>query len=153
MRLSRLLSHDRIVLDVEAADRDAVLRRIAALLGGRDHAESELFDALHRRELGSSTALGDAVAIPHTRVDPLDKPRAAFVATRRGVDFDAPDGAPVDLFFALLVPAHATSEHLAILAEIAECFGDAAMRDLLRGARTPERVIAILSESLTGAAA
>ena len=153
MRLSRLLSHDRIVLDVEAADRDAVLRRIAALLGGRDHAESELFDALHRRELGSSTALGDAVAIPHTRVDPLDKPRAAFVATRRGVDFDAPDGAPVDLFFALLVPAHATSEHLAILAEIAECFGDAAMRDLLRGARTPERVIAILSDSLTGAAA
>ena len=153
MRLSRLLSHDRIVLDVEAADRDAVLRRIAALLGGRDHAEPELFDALRRRELGSSTALGDAVAIPHTRVDPLDKPRAAFVATRRGVDFDAPDGAPVDLFFALLVPAHATSEHLAILAEIAECFGDAAMRDLLRGARTPERVIAILSDSLTGAAA
>jgi PTS system nitrogen regulatory IIA component len=153
MRLSRLLSHDRIVLDVEAADRDAVLRRIAALLGGRDHAESELFDALRRRELGSSTALGDAVAIPHTRVDPLDKPRAAFVATRRGVDFDAPDGIPVDLFFALLVPAHATSEHLAILAEIAECFGDAAMRDLLRGARTPERVIAILSDSLTGAAA
>ena len=138
---------------VTRADRDAVLRRIAALLGGRDHAESELFDALHRRELGSSTALGDAVASPHTRVDPLDKPRAAFVATRRGVDFDAPDGAPVDLFFALLVPAHATSEHLAILAEIAECFGDAAMRDLLRGARTPERVIAILSDSLTGAAA
>lgn len=153
MRLSRLLSHDRIVLDVDAADRDAVLRRIAALLGGRDHAESALFEALRRRELGSSTALGDAVAIPHTRVDPLDKPRAAFVATRHGVDFDAPDGAPVDLFFALLVPAHATSEHLAILAEIAECFGDAAMRDLLRGARTPERVIAILSDSLTGAAA
>ena len=153
MRLSRLLSHDRIVLDLTASDRDAVLHRIAALLGGRDHPESELYEALCRREAGSSTALGDGVAIPHTRVEQLDKPRAAFVATRRGVDFHAPDGAAVDLFFALLVPAHATSEHLAILAEIAECFGEAAMRDLLRNARTPERIIAILSDSLTGAAA
>jgi mannitol/fructose-specific phosphotransferase system IIA component (Ntr-type) len=153
MRLSRLLSHDRIVLDLTASNRDAVLHRIAALLGGGDHPESELYEALCRREAGSSTALGDGVAIPHTRVEQLDKPRAAFVATRRGVDFDAPDGAPVDLFFALLVPAHATSEHLAILAEIAECFGEAAMRDMLRHARTPERIIAILSDSLTGAAA
>ena len=153
MRLSRLLSHDRIVLDLTAGDRDAVLHRIAALLGGSDHPAPELFDALQRRELGSSTALGDGVAIPHTRVDALDRPRAAFIATRRGVDFDAPDGAPVDLFFALLVPAHATSEHLAILAEIAECFGDAGMRDLLRQARSPERIIAILSDSLAGAAA
>lgn len=153
MRLSRLLTHDRIVLDATAQDRDAVLHGIAALLGGHDHPESDVFDALRRRELGSSTALGDGVAIPHTRVGQLDKPRAAFVATRRGVDFDAPDSAPVDLFFALLVPEHGTSEHLAILAEIAECFGEAAVRDLLRGARSPERVIAILSDSLTGAAA
>lgn len=153
MRSSRLLTHDRIVLDLAAADRDAVMHRIANLLGGRDHPESELFEALRRREIGSSTALGDGVAIPHTRVEPLDRPRAAFIATRHGVDFHAPDGAPVDLFFALLVPAHATSEHLAILAEIAECFGDATLRDLLRNARSPERVLAILSDTLTGAAA
>lgn len=153
MRSSRLLTHDRIVLDLAAGDRDAVLHRIAALLGGRDHPEAALFDALQRREIGSSTALGDGVAIPHTRVDSLDRPRAAFVATRHGIDFHAPDGAPVDLFFALLVPAHATGEHLAILAEIAECFSDATLRDLLRKARSPERVIAILGDTLTGAAA
>lgn len=153
MRSSRLLTHDRIVLDLAAGDRDAVLYRIAALLGGRDHPEAALFDALQRREIGSSTALGDGVAIPHTRVDSLDRPRAAFVATRHGIDFHAPDGAPVDLFFALLVPAHATGEHLAILAEIAECFSDATLRDLLRKARSPERVIAILGNTLTGAAA
>jgi mannitol/fructose-specific phosphotransferase system IIA component (Ntr-type) len=153
MRLSRLLTPDRILLEADAVDRDAVLRCIATLLGGRDHPGIELFGALQRREIGSSTALGEGVAIPHTRVDPLDKPRAAFIATRHGVDFHAPDGAPVDLFFALLVPAHATGEHLAILAEIAECLGDATVRDLLRKARTPERVIAILSDTLTGAAA
>ncbi|MBL0028159.1 MAG: PTS sugar transporter subunit IIA [Rhodanobacteraceae bacterium] len=153
MRLSRLLSHDRIVLSHPAGDRDAVLQQIAALLGSPDHPHDEIYAALRRRELGSSTALGDGVAIPHTRVEQLDKPLAAFVNTRNGVDFHAPDGLPVDLFFALLVPAHAASEHLAILAEFADCFGDAATRERLRHARTPQRVIDILSDSLTGAAA
>ncbi|HWT14665.1 MAG TPA: PTS sugar transporter subunit IIA [Patescibacteria group bacterium] len=153
MRLSRLLSHDRIVLAHPAGDRDSVLLDIAALLGSPDHPTDRLYAALRRRELGSSTALGDGVAIPHTRVEQLDKPLAAFIATRQGFDFNAPDGVPVDLFFALLVPAHATSEHLAILAEIADCFGDPGTRALLRKARTPQRVIDILSDSLAGAAA
>ena len=153
MRLSHLLTFDRIVLAHAASDRDAVLQQLAALLSSRDHPQDALYAALRRRELGSSTALGDGVAIPHTRVEQLDKPLAAFVTTRSGVDFQAPDDVPVDLFFALLVPAHATSEHLAILAEFAECFSDAAVRELLRNAREPQRIIDILSDSLTGAAA
>lgn len=153
MRLSRLLSFDRIALDDPASDRKAVLEQISRMIGDAAHPPALVESALERREAGSSTALGDGVAIPHTRVEGLDRPRAAFLATRRGVDFHSPDGLPVDLFFALLVPAQSTSEHLAILAEIAECFSDSTMRDLLREARSPERIIAILRSSLTGAAA
>lgn len=153
MRLSRLLSHDRIVLAAPDTHRDAMLHRIAGLLAHREHDADTLFEALHRREVGSSTALGDGVAIPHTRVEQLDKPRAAFVVAQRGIDFQAPDGLPVDLFFALLVPAHAAGEHLAILAEIAECFSDERTRARLREARHGDAIIAILSDSLAGAAA
>lgn len=153
MRLSRLLNHDRIVLAASIRDSDALLARVATLLADATHPADLLLGELARREQSGSTALGDGVAIPHARLARLEQPRAAFVSTRSGIDFSAPDGAKADLFFALLVPAHAASEHLAILAEIAECFGDPSVRTMLRRARSPQTVIEILSDSLTGAAA
>jgi PTS system nitrogen regulatory IIA component len=153
MRLSRLLTHDRIVLCADLRDADRVLARVAGLLADQSHDRDRLVAELVRREQSGSTALGDGVAIPHARLDGLERPRAAFVSTRQALDFRAPDGAGVDMFFALLVPAHATGEHLAILAEIAECFGDDAVRTMLRRAQSAQTVIEILSDSLTGAAA
>jgi PTS system nitrogen regulatory IIA component len=50
------------------------------------------------------------------------------------VDFDASDGQPVDLVFAMAVPEHFTQQHLQLLAELAEQFADAGFRDALRAA-------------------
>lgn len=153
MRPSRLLSHDRIALGARLADADAVLQHLAGLLADGELPAARLLQLLARREQSGSTALGDGVAIPHARIESLEQPRAAFLSLGNGVAFGAPDGAPVDLFFALLVPAHATGEHLSILAGIAERFGDGATRAMLRRARTSAAVLDLLGDSLSGAAA
>jgi PTS system nitrogen regulatory IIA component len=56
----------------------------------------------------------------------------AFLQIEQGVDYDAIDKQPVDLFFALVVPEASTEEHLQILAQLAEMFNDADFRDQLR---------------------
>ncbi len=58
----------------------------------------------------------------------------AFVRTARPIPFESPDGAPVRLVFALLVPEHATEAHLEILSELAQMFSDAALREALAAA-------------------
>jgi PTS system nitrogen regulatory IIA component len=61
------------------------------------------------------------------------------------VPFDAPDGQPVGLVFALLVPEHATEKHLEILSELAQMFSDRALRESLAGAADAATLHQIIS--------
>jgi len=86
------------------------------------------------RERMGSTAIGHGVAIPHGRCSNFDGVRAAFLRLREPVDFDAGDGEPVDLVFAMTVPEHFTQQHLQLLSELAEAFAEPAFRESLRTA-------------------
>jgi PTS system nitrogen regulatory IIA component len=50
------------------------------------------------------------------------------------VQFDAPDGRPVNMLFVLLVPEQANETHLQLLAELAQMFSDRGFRDALQSA-------------------
>lgn len=45
--------------------------------------------------------------------------------------FDAPDGKPVQQLFVLLVPEHATDQHLQLLSELAQMFSERTFRERL----------------------
>ena len=63
-----------------------------------------------------------------------------FVRTKLAVPFDAPDGKPVSIFLALVVPKQATQRHLQLLATAAAMFSDRSFRDKLRAASDPSTV-------------
>jgi len=135
MPLSEFLSVDRIVLLVEPASRDAVLDAAAHLLGNASaESTAAIADSLRQRERMGSTAIGHGVAIPHGRSDAFDDTRAAFLRLQPAVDFEAGDGVPVDLVFAMAVPEHFTQQHLQLLSELAERFSDPDFRTALRTA-------------------
>lgn len=135
MPLSEFLSADRIVLLVEPASRDAVLDAAAHLLGNASPGSTAaIADSLRQRERMGSTAIGHGVAIPHGRSDAFDDTRAAFLRLQPAVDFEAGDGVPVDLVFAMAVPEHFTQQHLQLLSELAERFSDPDFRAALRTA-------------------
>lgn len=141
MPLSDLLSADRISLLVEPGDRDAVLSAAARLLcsASPEHTAA-VGDSLRQREKLGSTAIGHGVAIPHGRSNTYDHARAAFLRLASPVDFEASDGEPVDLIFAMVVPEHFTQQHLQWLAELAERFADADFRAGLRDAPDTDRL-------------
>src|SRR6185295_17901340 len=92
---------------------------------------ARVFDALFDREKLGSTGLGFGVAIPHGRIKTLKEPVCCFVRTAAPIPFEAPDGAPVNLVFAMLVPEHATEAHLELLSELAQMFSDPGLREAL----------------------
>jgi PTS system nitrogen regulatory IIA component len=108
MRIPELISPERIACQQECSSKKRSLDLLSKLLANAlpEFTEGELFDSL----------IG--------RVNGLKAPMAALVVLSEGIDFDAIDGKPVDLLFALLVPQESTDEHLQILARLAEMFSD-----------------------------
>jgi nitrogen PTS system EIIA component len=153
MPLSDLLTADRIVLLVEPRDRDAVMDAAARLLADAAPGSTmAIGDCLRQRERLGSTAIGHGVAIPHGRSNVFDSARAAFLRLQHPVDFDAADGVPVDLVFAMVVPEHFTQQHLQLLSELAEGFARPEFRNMLRAARTADELRTTLLDGLPATA-
>ncbi len=148
MSIVQLIAPERIACDIEVASKKRVLELLSELAAGGsiELTAPEIFASLLERERLGSTGLGRGVAIPHGRLPQCEHAVGAFAKLKRGIDFDASDGQPVDLLFALLVPKHYTNEHLEILALLAEMFSDAALCEELRAAQSSEQIFRLISD-------
>jgi len=130
--VSSLLPVNHVVLDMDVSSKKRLFEQIGLLFeNSRQIPRLRVFDSLFEREKLGSTGLGYGVAIPHGRIKTLKEPVCAFVRTAAPIAFESPDGAPVSLVFAMLVPEHATEAHLGLLSELAQMFSDAGLRDAL----------------------
>jgi PTS system nitrogen regulatory IIA component len=148
MRITEILIPEQIVIGAAASSKKRVLEQLSELLahGTDDLDATEIFNRLLARERLGSTSLGDGVAIPHARMGGNQYTLAAFMRLEQGINFDAADQRPVDLFFALLVPEESTETHLQLLAQLAEMFRDQKLCTRLREAKDPDILLEILRE-------
>ena len=148
MHLLDLLTPARVKANVVTSGKKRLLEQLATMLAAGADGESErgIYDSLCGRERLGSTGLGHGVAIPHGRSGRLATATGVFMRLAEPVDFNAPDGMPVDIVFALVVPEHYAQQHLMLLANLAEMFGDAGFRDRLRQAGDSAALYALLSE-------
>jgi PTS system nitrogen regulatory IIA component len=145
-RIAGLLSVKNILLGVEATSKKRVFEQ-AGLLFEENHgiARAKVFDSLFARERLGSTGLGEGIAIPHGRIKGLEEAVAAVFRLSEPVSFDAPDGIPVSVLIFLLVPEHATQQHLEILSEVAEMLSDSALRASLIESESPDALFQSLN--------
>ena len=131
-RVSRLLPQAHVLLGLDVSSKKRLFEQIGLLFeNSRQIPRSRVFDSLFEREKLGSTGLGYGVAIPHGRIKTLKEPACAFARTAAPIPFESPDGQPVSLVFAMLVPEHATEAHLELLSGFAQMFSDAGLRDAL----------------------
>lgn len=137
-----------------ASSKKRILEQAARLLAGsaEEPDAEQIFERLLERERLGSTGLAGGVALPHARMPGLEESRGAFLQLAKAVEFDALDGDPVDLVFALLVPEHANEEHLQLLARLAAMFNEEELRVRLRKAGTDEALAILTGKSSTHAA-
>lgn len=137
-----LISPDRISLSIRASSKKRLLEKISELLGAvvPDLDERAAFQSLIDRERLGSTGVGNGVALPHGRLQGLDRAIGACLILSEEMDYDAIDGKPVKIVFTLLVPEEATEEHLQLLAQLARIFGEEKNREQLLNAKESEEV-------------
>lgn len=134
--LSDILTPGRTLCKAQGVSKKRLFETVAKLISDDQETlpYTEVFTQLIAREKLGSTGLGNGIAIPHSRVDNCQAPLGSLITLDEPIDFDAPDNAPVDVLFVLLVPGEAQQQHLDILAEIARLFSQSAFCTALREA-------------------
>lgn len=137
MKIEEFLSPEHSRSDIPGISKKRVLEYLSTFLSDCDPEESAadtIYQNLIERERLGSTGIGHGVAIPHCRVAGCKKITGALLSLKDQVDFDAIDGEPVDLIFALVVPDEQNEEHLKALSAIAGLMEQSDIRARLRAA-------------------
>ena len=149
MLISDLLSPEKIHCDMHSSSKKKLLELISQELArtSDELSQREIFESLCARERLGSTGLGNGVAIPHGRVKGTRHVEVSFIRLRKPLPFDAVDGKPVDLLFAMAVPEDCGEDHLKLLAQVAELFSDPDLLQALRDAESSGRLLQLLSQA------
>jgi mannitol/fructose-specific phosphotransferase system IIA component (Ntr-type) len=164
MRLTRYLKPAQIRLELETATpeevpegwsrerfvwhvKERVLEELMGLFAasGKVGNVRKFSQDLLNRERKASTAIGGGIAIPHVRTMQAKDFVFCFARSTPGVEFGAPDGAPVHFFFGVVAPPHDDRLYLEVYREIARAFGNEETKEALAGARDEHELIRILS--------
>ena len=152
IRLESILTPGRSLVNAPGGSKKRALEHIANLIS-REVPElvmQDVYEALIAREKLGSTGFGNGIAIPHCRLEGCDTPVSALLHLEKPIDFDAIDGAPVDLLFVLLVPQAATDAHLELLRQIASMLDRKDVRDKLRSASSNEALYQVVLDEQNG---
>lgn len=144
--VASLLTIDGISLDVDAPSRKRAFEELSLLFektAGIPHREA--FDALNARERLGCTALGGGVAIPHGRIQDLDRILVAILRTKTPVVFDTPDNRRARVFFSILIPDNDEEHYLPVLSTVAGLLKDRRVKDALLNESEPVKICQIVS--------
>ena len=149
IQLQTILTPGRSVVNVPGGSKKRVLEQIANLVARElpDLDSQDIFESLIAREKLGSTGFGNGIAIPHCRLVGCNAPISALLRLETAVDFDAIDGAPVDLLFVLLVPEAATDAHLELLRQIASMLDRSDVRSSLRQAEDSDALYQVVVDT------
>jgi PTS system nitrogen regulatory IIA component len=152
--LSDLLGSDAVLAALAVPNKKALFQQLAAVAGKLVGVDPKLVvERLGDRERLGSTGFGGGVAIPHGKIDGLDKVVGVFARLAQPIDFNAIDDMPVDLVFLLLSPPDAGVEHLKALARVSRRLRDRAFVAKLRGAGSEDALYALFTTGDTRDAA
>ena len=103
-------------------------------------------DGLQERESLGPTGVGNGIALPHARLEYLEKIVGIFIRLEKPLDYESVDRQPVDLIFGLFAPKDSGVDHLKALALVSRTMRDAGICAKLRANSDPAKLYAILTE-------
>lgn len=148
MRLADLLTSEAIIPALKASTKKQALQELSEKAGEICGLPArEIFDALLQRERLGSTGIGNGIAIPHGKLARVKSIFGIFARLERPIDFDALDGAPVDLVFLLITPEASGADHLKALACAARVLRDPGIVATIRATRDPSALYSIIAQT------
>ena len=125
-RLIDFLHEENIITELAADSKEQAIAELTSVLIETHHLHADRERVLRSvldREAQASTCLGHGLAIPHGIIEEGADMYGAMAISRRGLDFDTPDGEPVHCMILLVTPPTQRDRHLEVLAALTRAVG------------------------------
>lgn len=148
MKLKDYLDEGLILPDLTAGNKAEVLRELVVPLSTRvpELDADRVYTVLSEREQLGSTGIGDGVAIPHGKLESLDRILLVVGRSLQGVEFSALDFKPCHIFFLVLAPDKVAGLHLRILAHISRLLRERSFRQAFQTADGRDGLWSLLAD-------
>lgn len=140
---------ERLVLFLNVDKRDEALDQLVSLLEreGKLKNAKVFQNAILEREKIVSTGIGLGVAIPHAKLQGYDEFFIAIgIQTKKGIEWNALDNAPVRLIFMIGGPENKQTEYLKILSHLTMAIKNEERRKKLFKAYDAKDVVALFAD-------
>jgi fructose-specific phosphotransferase system IIA component len=135
------------VLKEGTTKHEALEALVAAIADTGAVRDTEAFGrAVFDREAIMSTGIGQGIAIPHVRIDAVEKPTVGVAVSTSGVDFDTLDNEPVHIIVIFAMPAGSQKDYLGLLAKVMVALKVPGFPEKLLACTAPEEVAAVLTK-------
>jgi len=142
-----MLDENSFLINFEATSKKQMLNELCKLANKKFNLdERTLLENLTKREKLGSTAVGNGIAIPHANISGISEPRVLVATLSEGLDFNAADDQPIDIVFLLLAPDNEGSEHLQALALVSRLLRNNELTNKLRGCKSPESAMMVITQ-------
>lgn len=120
MKLTEYLTKDCIVSNLKTNDKIHAIKELTRLLHkrGRIDEMEGVFERVLERESFDSTGVGSGIAIPHARINTIDRLICAVGRKKDGLEYRSIDGKPVHLIFLILYPPADSHKYLYFIASL-----------------------------------
>lgn len=148
MRITELLQDATIDLGVKVGGKEEAIDHLVDLMvkGGNISDREEYKKGILAREAGGTTGIGGGIAIPHAKNVAVTKAGLASMTVPEGVDYEAMDGEPSDVFFMIAAPAEGSDVHLEALSRLSTILMDSEFKSNLLQAKTKEEYLKFIDE-------
>lgn len=145
MKLTELFQPENIRQGVSFSSKKRLFESIAHFIVEQLHCEKgeqACFECLFEREKLGNSGLGNGVAMPKAKLpaEASDKALAVFLQLETPIDYDAQDGKPIDLVFAVLVPENQCQTYIPVLSNLTERLTDKNFLKQLRSAKSADEI-------------
>ena len=148
MKLYEFIPLNSIFINVDVDSKKDAFKVIANFFEKKNPSlMGQITEKLNERERLGTTTIGNGVAIPHTKVDGLEKTQVLFIRFSSKVDFSAADEQMVDMVFSIIAPETCQSEHLLILSSISNFLKKKDSIEKIRKQKTAEDIYKLFEDS------
>ena len=146
MKLSKFTEEELITFNLKGEDKEDIIEELVDLASKsklvRDR--DELLKDIIERENLVTTGVGYGVAFPHAKTKAVKGIVIAFGRSEKGIDFNAMDKKPVNLFFLIAAPEDAIGAHLNVMARLSFLMKSEENREKLMKVNNQGELLAIL---------
>jgi mannitol/fructose-specific phosphotransferase system IIA component (Ntr-type) len=138
--IEEILKIENISFDIPTKNKVEVISELVDLMynSSPDFDKDSVKQSLMMRELKGSTGIGNHIAVPHAKVEGINKIMISVGIFKNGIDFESVDGKPVYLVFCIVMPQNIDSKlHLGLLKEIVSKYERLNLKEVISSLSSP----------------